>query len=376
MFVLRKILIAFGISALLLVGVVVYVFVIPSSYEPEYSFNDVELADLSSGPAGEIWFPGFNARQASDLLNGGVEAVREPVVGTLYLPPEASAENPVPAFVILHGSGGDFTNRSIHLAKKLAAVGIAGFAVDTFRSRKLAEDDDYYERLKKASIYTQMADAFNALKTLQEHPMIRGDLIGVTGFSIGATSAQYTAFEQLAEPMLEENGPRFAAHVMFYTGCNLDFEDFRLSGAPWLVMLGSADESTSASHCETLLAKARSAGVSAELKVYDGAGHGWDQPYELQFFPDAFVTRDCVAYMTSDGDVIEKGSGWSYENGLTLMLAFRTCATKGYSQGRHDAANIQSVQDTLTFLDVVWGGSWSERLTSEILLIGIPEDKS
>ena len=371
----KKILIGLGVLTLLLVAAVAWLFLVPSTYEPSYGFDDVALADFSTSPGGEVWFPGFNARNSKDLLEGGENAVHEPVVGRLFLPPEASAQNPVPAVVILHGSGGDFTNRSVHLARKLAAVGIAGFAVDTFRSRKLSADDDYFARLKKAGIYTQIADGFNALRALQDHPSIRGDRIGVTGFSLGATAAQYTAFEQLAGPMLGDNGPRFAAHVTFYTGCNLDFEDFRLSSAPWLVMLGAADESTSAEHCETLLAKVRAAGADADLKVYEGAAHGWDQPYPLEFYPDAFVTRDCVAYMTAEGEVIEKNTGWSYENGLTLMLAFRKCATKGYSQGRHDAANRQSVTDMLAFLDDAWQGDWAARLTPEVLAIGVPTEQ-
>ena len=76
------------------------------------------------------------------------------------MPPHASIETPVPAVVILHGSGGDWTGRSIYLANRLAKHGIAGFAVDTFVARNLRSTDDYFERLQKASIYTQIIDGF------------------------------------------------------------------------------------------------------------------------------------------------------------------------------------------------------------------------
>ncbi|MCK6371582.1 MAG: dienelactone hydrolase family protein [Gammaproteobacteria bacterium] len=347
----------------------------PASYQPAYRMSDVALADFRAAPSGEVWFPGFNARSARDLLEAGANAVAEPVLGTLVLPAEASAAAPVPAVVILHGSGGDFTHRSVHLAQKLAAVGIAGFAVDTFRSRKLTAEDDYFARMEKASIYTQIADAFNALEALQAHPFIRGDRIGVAGFSLGASSAMFSAFEPVATPMMGREGARFAAHIMFYTGCNMDFEDFRLDGAPWLVMLGSADESTPPGDCRELLAKAeRLQGVHAELEVYEGAAHGWNMPEPLSFHEDAFVTRDCTAYWTREGRVIEKNSGYSYDNPLSLLLAFSQCATRGYSMGRHDQANRQSVRDTVDFLDRVWDGQWSARLTGEILGIGIPPE--
>jgi len=342
-------------------------------YQPVYGLHDVPLADFAAAPSGEVWFPGFNARGAADIVNGGATAVKEPVVGTLLLPAEASAQQRVPAVVILHGSGGDFTGRAVHLAQKLAAVGIAGFAVDTFRSRGLTAADDYFARLQRATIYTQIADGFNALKALQRHPYIRGDRVAVAGFSLGGSSALYSAFEPVAAPLMGDRGPRFAAHLMFYTGCALEFEDFRLDRAPWLVMLGSRDESTPPARCRALIDRARAAGVrSAELKVYEGAGHGWNSPEPLQFHPDAFVMRDCTPVWRRDGQVIEKGSGLSFDNPLVPLLVFRTCGAYGYSMGRHDAANRQSVRDTLDFLDRQWDGDWSTRLTDAILAIGIP----
>jgi dienelactone hydrolase len=371
---LRRILIGCGVLVLLLVAAAAFV-LWPRAYVPVHRLDEVALADFSRAPAGEVWFPGFNARSAQDLLQGGATAVAEPVIGTLVLPAEASAGHKVPAVVILHGSGGDFTHRSTHLAEKLAAVGIAGFAVDTFRSRDLTAEDDYFARLLKASIYTQIADGYHALKALQAHPFIQRDRIAVAGFSLGASSAMFSAFEPVSEPMVGRDGPRFAAHIMFYTGCNMDFEDFRLDGAPWLVMLGTRDESTPPGQCRELLARAeRLAGIHTQLALYDGAGHGWNNPEPLSFHADAFVTRDCRPLWTRAGDVIEQSTGYSYENPVTLLLAFRTCATRGYSMGRHDAANRQSVRDMLAFLDREWGGQWSARLTDAILAIGIPAE--
>jgi dienelactone hydrolase len=80
------------------------------------------------------------------------------------------------------------TGRSIYLANRLAKHGIAGFAVDTFVARNLRPTDDYFERLQKASIYSQIIDGFNALKALQQHPYIDGENVAVTGFSLGGGS--------------------------------------------------------------------------------------------------------------------------------------------------------------------------------------------
>jgi dienelactone hydrolase len=367
---MKKVLAGIGILLLVALAGVAWL-LIPRPYKAEYRMTDVPIADFSQAPSGEVWFPGYNARNAKDLQDGGAHAVQEPVIGTLVLPPEASAEHPVPAFVILHGSGGDFTHRSTHLAEKLARVGIAGFAVDTFRSRKLTEKDDYFLRLQKATAYTQIADGLNALKMLQQHPFIRKDRIGVAGFSLGAASALLTAFEPVDEGILGKNGPRFAAHVMFYGGCNLDFDDFRLDGAPWLIMLGQRDESTPPDTCRELMARVNQLGVHTEMKIYPGAAHAWNAPEPLSFHKNAFVTRDCTTYWTRDGRLLEKHTGLSYDNPVTLLIAFSQCADKGYSMGRHDAANRQSVRDMLAFLDREWGGDWSARLTDDVLDIGI-----
>jgi dienelactone hydrolase len=369
---MRGILIALGVVIVLLLGAVAGYFYVNSRYVPAYRMDEVQLADFAKTPVGKVWIAGFNAQGARDLLTGGRTAAAEPVMGTLILPPDASASNPVPAFVILQGSSGDFSRRAADLASKLAAVGIAGFAVDSLGSRKLKVKDNYLARLQKASIYTQIADGYNALKALQQHPFIRKDRIGVAGFSLGGSAALLSAFEQISEPMTGKAGPRFAAHVMFYPGCNLDFEDFRLDGSPWLIMIGRRDESISPRDCRTLIRKAQALGVHTTFRVYEDAGHAWNAPEPAQYVADALVTRGCMTEWTRDGSVVEKTTGYSYDNPLTLLLALRKCATRGYAIGRNDAANRQSVRDLVDFLDAEWGGRWSARLNDEILSIGIP----
>ena len=145
---------------------------------------------------------------------------------SLVLPAGASADSKVPAVIILHGSGGDYTGRSVNLAMRLARNGIAGLAIDTFAARNLRTTDDYRERLDKAPIFTQMADALSALQELQNHPYIDVQKIGVTGFSLGAGSTLYMMFEPVIENVLGADGPRFSAYATFYGGCMVDFDDF------------------------------------------------------------------------------------------------------------------------------------------------------
>lgn len=312
-------------------------------------------ADFSAGPDGVVGFPTWNAYSAREVMAGGRGSARQTSGGLLVMPPGASAENPVPAVVILHGSGGDWSGRSVYLANRLAKNGVAGFAVDTFVARNLRASDDYFERLRKAPIYTQIVDAMMALKALQDHPAIVPQQIAVAGFSLGAAAALYTMFEPINEAVLGEDGPRFSAYASFYAGCSFDVEDFRLQGGPVLLMMGEADESMSIPRCQWLQTKLVTHGVDAQLEVYPGAGHAWELPYPQQFKPGAAVTKDCLITWTRDGDSIETTTGHSLDSPLGAILAFSQCSNRdGYTMGRNEAAMEQSWLDFIGFLRRTW----------------------
>lgn len=307
-------------------------------------------------PHGVVGFPSFNAKSGKDFRDGGANAVKQTTGGTLVLPDSASPDNKVPAMVILHGSGGDWSGRSVNLAMHLARNGIAGLAVDTFAARNLRTNDDYLERLDKAPIFTQMADALSALKALQSHPSIDTGRIGVTGFSLGAGSTLYMMFEPVIENVLGQDGPRFSAYAMFYGGCMVDFDDFRVEGSPLLIMMGEIDESMSIAGCEKFQARLQSMSVEVDLKVYEGAGHGWDNPYPQEFEEGALVTRDCLMRWQEDGSNIEVTSGHSMDNAIGAMLALYKCAhSDGYTIGFNQLAYDRSMADLLEFLRRTWG---------------------
>lgn len=313
------------------------------------------LTDWDRTPQGVIGFPSFNAKSAADFRDAGATAVQQTSGGTLVLPPDAGPDNKVPAMVILHGSGGDWTGRSVNLAMYLAEHGIAGFAVDTFAARNLRKTDDYLERLDKAPIYTQMADALSALQALQSHPAIDTGRIGVTGMSLGAGSALYMMFEPVIEHVLGTDGPRFSAYAMFYGGCMVDFDDFRVEGSPLLIMMGEADESMSIPGCERFRERLQKLGVEVELITYPGAGHGWDNPYPQAFKAGAWSTRDCLMRWTRKYRVFEATSGYSMDNPFGAFMALWQCAnTDGYTLGYNAEAHTASLQDLLAFLNRTW----------------------
>jgi dienelactone hydrolase len=345
------------IKRLLVVGVLLLAVygatqLIPESADPVNVFYPTTFDRTLQGVIG---FESFNAKSGSDFVDGGSNAIHQTVGATLVLPENASAENKVPAMVILHGSGGAWGGRNINLAMHLADNGIAGLAIDTFTSRNLRKTDDYLERLEKAPIYTQMADALSALQALQDHPFIAVEKIGVTGFSLGAGSTLYMMFEPVIENVLGKDGPRFSAYAMYYGGCGVAFDDFRVEGSPLLIMMGGADESMSIPKCEEFQQRLQSMGVDVELIVYETAGHGWDSPEPQAFQPGWWVTRDCIMRWKKDGSNLEMTSGYSMDSGFGAFMALSHCAhDEGYTMGYNADAFNRSQIDLLKFLGRTW----------------------
>ena len=172
------------------------------------------LSDFTTGPDGVVGFPSWNASTAKEVMSGGANSVHQSSGGLLVLPPAASASDPVPAVVILHGSGGDWSGRSVYLANRLAKSGIAGFAVDTFVARNLRPTDDYFVRLQKASIYTQIIAGLMALKALQDHP------------ATAPQRRQFVEGEYEQAAIRTQNGDGVAAQrlgdMQFVVLCNID----------------------------------------------------------------------------------------------------------------------------------------------------------
>lgn len=342
---------AFGVVVVLVLAAVGAYQLLP---QPAKIVNVFYETNFEDAPIGVVGFQSFNAKSGRDFLPGAA-LVRQTTGGTLVMPENASASNKVPAMVILHGSGGAWTGRGVNLAMHLARNGIAGLAVDTFAARNLRSTDDYLERLEKAPIHTQMADALSALLALQRHPYIDASRIGVTGFSLGAGSTLYMMFEPVIEHVLGRDGPRFSAYAMFYGGCRVDFDDFRVEGSPLLIMMGEADESMSISDCERFRDRLQGLGVDVELVVYGEAGHGWDNPYPQHFVEGAVVSRDCLMHWKNDGEIIERTSGNSMDNPIGAFRAMSECASRdGYTMGFNQIAYDRSREDILRFLTTTW----------------------
>ena len=192
----------------------------------------------------------------------------------LFLPENATAANPVPAVVLLHGAAGVLGIREITYAGQFAAMGVAALVVDAFGARR-DRATGFVERLLEVTETMVLADAYAGLRFLDSRPEVDGQRVALIGSSYGGIAATLAAFAQVAET-LSPNGPRFAAHVSYYGPCIVRFDDPRATGAPMLMLAGSEDAIVDPARCNQVLADLRQGGAETEFIIYQGAFHQWD----------------------------------------------------------------------------------------------------
>ena len=153
-------------------------------------------------------------------------------------------------------------------------------------------------------------DAYRALDMLAAHPRIRPDRIAVWGFSKGAVPAVYSAMDRFRSSFGTQN--RFAAHVGFYTPCNVAYDgDEKMAGVPIRLYHGSSDDYVNPAACRSLVARLKPAGVDIALTEYADSQHSFDTPSlpPLVAVPKAQSTRNCQLKEAPGGKLLDTATG-------------------------------------------------------------------
>ena len=257
-----------------------------------------------------------------------------------------AAQGVVPALVIHHGSGGVSDIREVRYAREMAAMGVAGVVIDSFRPRGVTSTVQDQSAVTGADFNL---DALAALKALGANSRIDPRRIGITGFSKGGTSTLMAAHERQVTAAGVPAGLRYALHVPFYPSCSAQYFKPQTTGAPIYMMLGGGDTYVGFEPCQTYAEALRAAGASVEVTVYPGAMHGFDAG-RAYFDPQGENYAKCVFQQQSDGSWIERTSGVTTIGtdgkpiASAMSRALAACRTLGVSGGAQDAAAKQSVE--------------------------------
>jgi dienelactone hydrolase len=194
----------------------------------------------------------------------------------LYKPAGAG---PFPAVVALHtcdglGDGEAIDARYSEWGEHLAAAGFAVLFPDSFGSRGVTGQCSQRQRPVRAS-QTRINDARAARDWLQGQPWVIADRVSLLGWSHGATTALWTIRRRGNSG--DRRHPDFRAAVALYPNCERAGSFAWSARVPTLILIGRADDWTSASACEQMLAGARGRSAGIQIKVYPGAMHDFDR---------------------------------------------------------------------------------------------------
>lgn len=314
------------------------------------AFHGATSAQLLAGDsAGRIAFSSYTPRTMYDVARTGREKWPvQQVWGDLSLPKNSSG--PVPAIVLMHGSGG--VEKSMgQWVDAFNEIGVATFVVSSFEPRGVSRTAENQALVPPPA---NLVDAFLALELLAKHPGIDPSRIGVMGFSRGGEVAFRTAIEPFRRAVLKSD-LKFALHIPVYAGCNQVYWSPEITRAPMLNLVGADDDYTTAEPCEQLAARYAGAGAPIRTIKYPRAHHSWDAMYQVFLLPNATSGAPCGVLRWD----IEPWVITSERNGGTVDPArldelFRSCVRRGVHVGRNEAAFRQSRTDAQTFVREVF----------------------
>lgn len=308
-----------------------------------------DAGDITTARGEPVTFP---STSPFVFKEAGPRVERTQAVATLFVPEGATAAAPVPAVVMLHGSGGIQDARELTYGRQLALMGVATLVIDVFGARR-ERWTNFIERLLAVTETMMMADAYAALDWLATRPEIDARRVALMGFSYGAMASTYAAYDQAARA-LAPGARRFAAHIAFYGPCIAEFADERTTGAPVLMVMGAQDRIIDVERCTSVRDELTRGGSTVEMVVYEDAFHQWDGRPGSNWSPRRGL-RDCRLRVLADG-TIEDGSG------LLEMTGFYTRATilslcsdsEGYTIKGDAAVRARSNALLAGFLNRVW----------------------
>jgi len=332
---------------------------------PDYPDWPPPRHSLRAGDSGEIYYATASPYDLEVILAD--MSVARPTTGLGYLsfPPGATADAPVPAMVIVPGSGGIAPGREHDYARLFNASGIAAFVVEYYAPRGFGEDSNYLIRTSSVTEFDLITDAYAALALLGTSPLVDPGRIGVIGFSYGGMAARLSMDPRIHEA-LAPGSPPFSLHIDNYGPCFQNLQSTRTTGAPLLTLRGTDDASNDLEACALREQELQALGVDVTAKIYDGVGHAWENTEPRRMAGDAPYLAGCeLAYDERgrpllDGELLndyplDASHATKMAARFSSAARFADCVGYGYYVGRDEAARARGYRDILDFLSAHWG---------------------
>ena len=300
---------------------------------------------FKSGDDGLITYKSSNPFEFFHILTSQ-ECEEQQMFGSLIFPDEKKEKYPL--VICMHGSMGWRGHHHEHSVNFLNN-GFAIFRVNSFDARQVVS---IVEDQIQVTLATVMTDCFNALKILSKHPDIDSSKIFIAGWSLGGSTAIYSAWEPLAEK-LAPDGERFAGHLAFYPGAFMWPEEMRWSKSPILTLIGADDDYTPAVLIEKLSPAINQNGGNSKLIIYEGGHHSFDSIDPVVYMPNAIAVGGRHTFVGKDGHHFhedKEGKRTPMNEPHERTKIFKDRAKIGAHLGRNWKARKASMKDSVDFL--------------------------
>ena len=215
--------------------------------------------------------------------------------GYLFVPIGKTAK--APAVVMMHGRAGPFSSladgkydattlskRHLFWSHHWTEKGYVALLVDSFSARGYPEGfpihsyDSRPEAVNEVTV--RPLDAYGGLQYLRSRNDVDPARVLLQGWSNGASATIASLSPDNVAAANVEPAKGFKAGVAFYPACGLhdQFNDGFQPVAPLRIFSGDNDEEVSAAHCNRLVEAIKKKGGDAEITIYSGATHDFDEP--------------------------------------------------------------------------------------------------
>jgi carboxymethylenebutenolidase len=190
--------------------------------------------------------------------------------GYLVLPDTTTG----PGILVLHAWWG-LTDHVRSVCDDLAAAGYVALAPDLFAGRVASEVDEAEQRLAEADADELAHLTRSSLQTLRALPSSTGDVVGILGWSMGASMALWLA-ARVPEAI--------AATAVFYGGQDIDMIEAR---SAFLGHYAEADPYVDEDSLVLLESELHLDGLEVEFHRYPGTRHWFAEPDRPEHDPAA-----------------------------------------------------------------------------------------
>lgn len=201
-----------------------------------------------------------SAAEESITFKSGAESV-----SAFLVKPEGPG--PFPAVIVLHewwGLDGWIKDQ----ARALAKEGYAALAIDLYRGRVTAKQEEAHQLMMGTPMDRQLRDMKGAFAYLSGRNDIVKSRIASLGFCMGGRNSFTLAVEE----------PALAAAIVYYGAPPTEASSIARIKAPILGNFGGDDEGPSPAQAKEFEAAATKVGKTVDVKVYPGAPHAFANP--------------------------------------------------------------------------------------------------